>query len=205
MKKVVFLLLLSSMGWAAGPKHEFSDPLLNDEMVNIYKDISTTLKGNVRISSVTITSATITNLRGVTDGSNACAECVGVYIESVVSASPVTFPTSGQWGDVTSISLTAGDWNVTGRVLFDNGGTAIETTTRIGISTTTGNSNTGLVVGNNHMVDASGGGIDAITSNEISNYRFSIATSTTVYLKHNVTYTSTAGTSSGIISARRVR
>lgn len=57
--------------------------------------------------------------------------------------------TADQWGDLTSISLPAGQWEVsTNSEWFSNGGT---TTTVIatGVSTTAGNSSTGLTNGDN--------------------------------------------------------
>ncbi len=37
--KLLLILLLASPLWASGPRYSYSDPRLNDEMANIYKDI----------------------------------------------------------------------------------------------------------------------------------------------------------------------
>lgn len=57
-------------------------------------------------------------LRGVTDGSSAAAGIVGqVITSSVATASAISLAT-GTAANVTSISLTPGDWDVWGRVAF---------------------------------------------------------------------------------------
>lgn len=65
MKKILLLILLASPSFAAGPKYNFSDPHLNDELVNIYKDIGTLLKGGVHISSISISGVTYPALKYV--------------------------------------------------------------------------------------------------------------------------------------------
>lgn len=62
MRKLLLILLLASPCLAGGPKWNYSDPKLNDEMGNIYKDIPNVLKGNVRISSVTIGTMTASSI-----------------------------------------------------------------------------------------------------------------------------------------------
>lgn len=59
MRKMFLILLLTSPCLASGPKYNFSDSKLVDEFVNVYKDIGNVLKGNVRISSATITTLTV--------------------------------------------------------------------------------------------------------------------------------------------------
>jgi hypothetical protein len=73
MKRLAFILLfLPALSFAAGPKYAYQDPRLNDEMENIYHDItnvpngrykasSMTLQG-ITVDSATIRSATITTL-----------------------------------------------------------------------------------------------------------------------------------------------
>lgn len=53
------IFFLASPVLAGGPKYSYKEPLLNDEMTSIYKAIDDVLKGDVRISSVIITTATI--------------------------------------------------------------------------------------------------------------------------------------------------
>ncbi|CAN5462726.1 hypothetical protein BH20VER3_BH20VER3_00940 [soil metagenome] len=49
---------------------------------------------------------------GVTDGSNAAAGKVGEYLSSVVASGSGVSLTSGAVANITSLALTAGDWDV---------------------------------------------------------------------------------------------
>lgn len=72
MKLLVFLLLASPC-FAGGPKYQHKDANLDDEIRNIYHDISSILKGDVRISSVTISSLTVTGGVGQVKQATQCA------------------------------------------------------------------------------------------------------------------------------------
>jgi len=144
---------------------------------------------------------------GTITNDSASAGYVGEYISSIISAN-TSVGTSGQMFDLTSISLTAGDWDVSGLVLYKrNGATFTSTDLELGLSTTSGNSFTGLVYGSNALDN-----IDVVpttfntTSLSLPAVRISISSTTTHYLKGYVaTYTS--GTPQYIcrVSARRVR
>lgn len=218
MKKILLLLLLSSPCLAGGPKYGYNDPKLDDEINNIYHDIASVTKGDVRISSSSLSTSTITNLyvgtamisnlRGITDGSNACSGCVGEYIESVVSA--VNSPTTGQYGDLTSISLAAGDWDVTVvAYLSRNGATyTLDGAFQIGISTVSGNTNAGTAVGDNilYFVNQTGSLSQNDSSSSVANYRMNLTTTKTVYAKYRAEYTAGGPPQwSARLSARRVR
>lgn len=64
MKKILLILLLAAPAFSSCPKYSFKDPLVNDEMDNMCHEINSVLRGNVRISSVTISSLTVTNISG---------------------------------------------------------------------------------------------------------------------------------------------
>lgn len=212
MKKILLLLLLASPCLAGGPKYGYSDPKLDDEINNIYHDIASVTKGDVRISSVTIGTATISNLytslRGVTDGSDACAGCLGEYIESVVA--DVNSPTTGQYGDLTSISLTPGDWDVAVVAYLDRNGATytVDGAFQIGISTVSGNTNAGTTLGDNilYFVNQTGSLSMSSSSSSVSNYRMNLTTTKTVYAKYRAEYTAGGPPRwSGRLSARRIR
>jgi hypothetical protein len=138
---------------------------------------------------------TVTNDAAVTGN-------VGEAVRSTVSS--VNVGTSNQWADMTSISLSAGDWDVTGLFNVQPNGATI-TVCEFGISTTSGNSNSGLTFGDNYL------GVPAPTTTvnnyvgTIATYRFSLSTSTTIYLKAFVTYSGATPKFFGRLSARRVR
>lgn len=202
--------LLASPCFASGPKYNFTDPHLEDEFVNVYKDIGTQLKGGVRISSSTTTNAimstaTITNLRGVTDGSDGCAGCIGQYISSsTAQGHAVASPASGQYFDIVSKAIPAGDWDLSG-VTNCNTDACTVTVFIGGISLTSGNSSTGFNPGDT----AVGGPLFTATYDvgvTIPAWRLSHTNSETAYLKAFVTYSGVCTVSCyGRLSARRMR
>jgi hypothetical protein len=152
-----------------------------------------------------VSTATIANpvaLKGVTNGTNAAAGNLGEYIESIFG--PQNVPTTAQIGDMTNISLTAGDWDITGIVEIGANGSTVTGVTVAGITTTPGNSTLGRVIGSNW----DNGSVPATSATDafvvIPSYRFSVAVSTTVYFKCQTTYTVAFPQAQGRLSARRV-
>ncbi len=141
------------------------------------------------------------NIVGSDGTANAAAGNVGEYLEAIVSAG-TNYPASTVWGDLTSLTLTAGDWDVTLKV--QSTATSLTTTIYAGISTssgaTSGLSNNPL----NYAQDTLVGSI-AQTHTQIVSVRVRVSASTTYYAKYNATYSSTAPTALGVLSARRVR
>jgi hypothetical protein len=143
--------------------------------------------------------------KGTATNDDAAAGYIGEYV--VGSQSTATnFPTSPDWGDGTSISLTAGDWDVSA-VLDATINTATWTRAALGISTTSGNSTTGLVTGDNRLIQtwASSSTTPTGATIVIPTYRISLSTTTTVYLKLSSTYSAGQSQYQCRISARRVR
>lgn len=139
-------------------------------------------------------------VHGTATNNNAAAGNCGEYVESVVAG--VTAPTSGQFKDLTSITLTAGDWDVTYIFALNNG--AAVTEVDYGVGTVTGNDSTGLVFGSNALIIKNATNINS-TGTAVASCRYSLSGGTTLYAKVSATYTSTAPTFSGRLSARRVR
>lgn len=139
---------------------------------------------------------------GTTTNDSAQAGSVGEYIESVVG--PITGPTSGQYKDVTSISLTAGDWDVTAVAHYDNNG-ATAYGSRIGISTTSGNSSAGLTVGSNALDLGLVNTAIGTVGNSIASYRVSLSATTTYYFKWFSSHATATPNMYGRLSARRIR
>ena len=156
-----------------------------------------TLEGTITVSGQLIGKGTATN-------DDASAGYIGEAVRSnVTAASAISLTNSGDYFDVTSISLTAGDWDVSGVVGFVNN-SATTSYTLAGISTTSGNSGTGLVGGDNSLEgppsnNAYNAGIT------IPAWRLKLTATTTVYLKTNVGFSAGTPKAFGRISARRVR
>lgn len=137
---------------------------------------------------------------GTTTNDNAAAGFVGeVATSTVAAASAVTSSGSSQYFDVTSISLTAGDWDVDGIIsLTANGGTVTQFVG--GISQTSGNSATGIEVFNSFIPTAA---FDA--SAAVPGKRYSLSGTTTIYLKAFSVFSVASSKAYGRISARRRR
>jgi len=146
-------------------------------------------------------STTIANsaqITGTATNDNAAAGYIGQYIESIITnASATAVSSSGVAQNLTSISLTAGDWDVSGLI---GGSPSISSTQMIGgISTTTGTQPAVELQTFEFYAAAAGR-----TSVALPRIRISIAATTTVYAVLTFTFTGTA-TMYGFINARRVR
>lgn len=143
-------------------------------------------------------------IHGTNTNDSAAAGYVGEYIESIVaSASSVSSSGSGQWFDVTSISLTAGDWDISAVIMHALNG-ATSTACQGFIGTVSGNNNTGLSYGANASAALPPTSVIDVGI-AIPNYRVSIASTTTYYLKSLFVFSAGTPKAYGRISARRVR
>lgn len=143
-----------------------------------------------------------TDVLGVATNTAASAGYKGEYVESV--AGPINFTATGGFKDLTSISLTAGDWDVTLVAQSNNNAAVAVTSYQFGISTTTGNSSTGLVFGSNY-IQLPGSSSTQDVSGSIASYRMSLSTTTTVYGKMLCTWSTGTPQAYGRLSARRIR
>lgn len=139
---------------------------------------------------------------GNTDGSSPCAGCVGEFIQSRVTTFTNAPAATGLWGDITSISLTAGDWDVTGVVVLQPNGATV-TDFDIGISSSSGNSATGLQAGDNQIETLPPTAAADVTL-VIPSFRVNISSTTIYYLKANISYSIATPKDTARISARRV-
>lgn len=135
---------------------------------------------------------------GVTDASNAASGVVGEFLTAQSTAASITTSTAT---NLTSVTLTAGDWDVSGVATYIGATGAIVTTQRTGVSVTS----------------ATFGGLDA---DQISNatmatastnrqstptVRINVSASTTVYLVGYATFSGGTVTAQAYIRARRIR
>lgn len=140
---------------------------------------------------------------GTTTNDSAAAGYIGEQVIASVTAYANTAATT-QFGNITSISLTAGDWDVTGQVLaYTNGATV--TRHQMAVSVNSGNTTTDHVDGSNQMEAPPVVGNGASSPMTVSNYRISIASTTTVYLKAASTFSAGNPQVIGTIRARRRR
>jgi hypothetical protein len=138
---------------------------------------------------------------GTTTNNNANAGSVGEY---VTNSSTGTSLTSNTAANATSVSLTAGDWEVSGVVTYVPAGSTTTSVEQVGISTTSatfGAANTGSFV-LLQIVPAAAGAGESIASPP---QRVAIASTTTVFLVALAQFAVSTMTCNGFIRARRVR
>jgi hypothetical protein len=144
--------------------------------------------------------------KGTGTNDNAAAGYIGESMESVVTfASRVSSTGTGQQVDMTSLALTAGDWDVEVLVaLTANSATVI--VAQVGLSTNSGDNGAGLSFGDNAFVSTlpsgAAGTNDATTSFK---KRISLASTTTHYAKFFMTYSAATPQAYGYIRATRIR
>ena len=143
-----------------------------------------------------------TNIQGTATNNNAPAGNVGEYGESVVAN--VVAPSNGQFKDATSVSLAAGDYDITvaGVIITQ---AAVTGDFVVGFSTTSGNSGTGLVYGTSKVAAS----YPATNSYDVPfciTGRLLLSGSATTYLKFLADYASGTGPQlTGALSWRRRR
>lgn len=138
-------------------------------------------------------------LKGVTDGSNAAAGIVGEFIEAIELDASALAASNGIPLNVTSISLTAGDWDVSGVASFNPSGT----------------NNVTLSLGAINTVSAALPAVERWTimgttitnrlSCPVARQRFSLTVTTTLYLVAQANFVTGSCTVYGFINARRIR
>ncbi len=142
-------------------------------------------------------------IAGTTTNDNAAAGVVGEYVNATLGAAPGTSLTSGTAKNITSISLTAGDWDVWGRVGTYNATAATWTYFYggIGVSSAT-------ITGEEYFVDKPDGASVALANFQlvVPLQRLSLASTTTIYLVCSPGFVGGTGVIGfGSISARRRR
>jgi hypothetical protein len=144
------------------------------------------------------------NVKGTTTNDDAPAGDVGEYVSSTVVVGSAVNLTTDTPANVTSISLTAGDWEVTGACEY----VAAATTSITHLSTSS--SDTSATMGGTGTENALTfppivPGATLEWSLPIPVNRMSIATTTTIYLVTHCIFTVDTLGAYGIIAARRVR
>lgn len=142
---------------------------------------------------------------GTATNDSAASGIIGERISSSVTTFTNMTGATGAWGNLTSMSLTAGDWDVTGIIeQFSNTGVGI-TANSLAISVNSGGTITDQVQGDNQSSFARPDSISGQCSGNVPVYRLSLASPTTVFLKANTTYASGNPQYKCRLSARRMR
>ncbi|MDP9267248.1 MAG: hypothetical protein M3P27_02850 [Acidobacteriota bacterium] len=167
-------------------------------------DLSNGTTGSGAVALATSPSITTPDLIGTATNNNANAGSVGEEIKSVLTqASEITL-TAGVAANVTSMSLTAGDWEVMGAVDYEFGATTSYTYLIAGISTTSAT----FGPQDSNFAFETAATIPTATIAQtwaVPTVRLSLSGTTTVYLVTQTGFTVSTLKTYGTLRARRVR
>lgn len=155
-------------------------------------------------SATSVSFSSTSEIIGTTTNNNAATGSVGEYVEANQDTPQAV--TSNTPLNITSISLTAGDWDVWGQINFAPAATTTVSYISTSVSTTsaTVNGTTGFVT-----ILSLGAQVvnDYVTHTDCINgpVRLSLSTTTTVYLVGATIFGTSTMAATGIIQARRVR
>lgn len=156
-----------------------------------------------RLATMNVLSGSLP-VRGTTLAGNAAAGFVGEVVSALVAVgSPVSMTTNTAM-NVTSISLTAGDWDVEGSANFINTGSTLTGSPNVqcGINTTTA---TIPVDGSECSSGLLGVTLTNTDGIAVPRKRINVSTTTTVYLCAKAVFTVGTFTAYGSLTGRRVR
>lgn len=143
-------------------------------------------------------------ITGTTTNDSAAAGFVGEFISSNIPVGSSTSLTSATGKNITSISLTAGDWDVWGQVSFTPAAGTIPVSFLVAISTVSASEPTPFTQGCTNFIQTTfvTGGRAALPTGTV---RLSLASTTTIYLVAFAGFSVSTLTAFGFIAARRAR
>jgi len=149
--------------------------------------------------------ATRGQLPGTATNDSAGAGNIGEYVESVVGSGSAVSLVTGTSKTVTSISLTAGDWDVTGTVyyLFPASTSYQSILSSISGTTNTSDLTPGKFISFFTAATVPGAGV--VIGFPIQKYRLSLGSTTSVFLIGQASFTASTLSAYGMVRARRVR
>jgi hypothetical protein len=172
---------------------------ISQGLINIQRSLSDLFQ---KIGDI---STNVTGVLGTTTNDSAAAGYVGEFISSSIPLGSAVAAASTASVNVTSISLTAGDWDVWGNVVSAPTGAVVTTFFQAWLSTVSAtpptfpNSGAYAAAGPNNTASQ-------ILALPTGTMRLSLAATTTVYLSTNLIWTGGTGMAAyGFIGARRRR
>lgn len=156
----------------------------------------------LNVKGATFEATTLLKGKGTSTNDSATTGYIGETQSS--TAAGVSAGTSTQWVNITTISLTAGDWLVSGWADHTLNGATMTGGAGLALSAFTGNTTTDHTTGDN----ASDGAPPTSTYDtncSIPAWRVSIASTATYYLKARFVYSAGTPKTSGRITAVRIR
>lgn len=149
--------------------------------------------------SASITPSQTSGIIGTTTNNNANAGSVGELLTNTTTGTALTSPSAA---NATSISLTAGDWEVSGTIQYNPAAGTTIATINSSISTVSATVSGTLGATNSLRAQFNTAGTQQLSSPVV---RISVASTTTVFLVAAATFAVSTMTADGAIRARRVR
>lgn len=162
-----------------------------------------TFNGATPYDTANLTIANYQTKAGATDGSNASAGQIGEYLTNSTTGTSLTTATAA---NLTSVSLTAGDWDVQCTAQFNPAASTVLASAFVGVSTT---SATFGSLGSSTLFRTTVIGSSGVASlgETLASpvVRVSVSSTTTVYCVGQSSFSTSTMTGDGFIRARRVR
>jgi hypothetical protein len=167
---------------------------------------STTNGGNnvcdLGTSALKFKDAYLRGVVGTTTNDNAQAGSVGEYQESSVASGAAVTLTTDVNANMTSMALTARDWDVGACITFQAGATTVIQVTQVGVSSTSAAlPSDGIGAQVLRQDTAAGNWLVVVTGSK----RFALAATTSVYAVANCIFTISTCKVFGVLRARRMR
>jgi hypothetical protein len=157
------------------------------------------LSASTIVATSTITPSQTAGIVGTTTNNNAQAGSVGEYITATGSAVSLASTTPA---NCTSVSLTAGDWDVFGAIMFNGAASTSTSVYQTGINTTSATLPAAPFTGEFYIGTS---GTNTAVSVAVPTQRENISATTTVYLVAQATFTVSTETVTCVLQARRRR
>lgn len=146
-------------------------------------------------------------VQGTNTNDSAASGFVGEYLSQNAAVGSTVALTTATGANVASVSLTPGDWDTCGTIIFPNGGTTRIFGASASISTTSATADTSADRMDRMSISGSGGWVPGASEFRlnISGARMLVDTTTTAYLVANCIFDTSSLGAYGKIWARRVR
>lgn len=175
----------------------------NQNVAGVFELTPSTTAGGTTFTTPALKAATTgVSFIGTTTNDNAATGYVGEYVSSTVASGSAVSLTTATPANVTSISLTAGDWDVRGVLGFVLN--AATTVAYLGGSSSSTSATLGGL-GTEAYFPGSGATLSTGPQIALPVVRFSLSSTTTVYLVAQASFGVNTASAFGAINARRVR
>lgn len=146
-------------------------------------------------------------VQGTNTNDSAASGFVGEYLSAEITVGSAVSLSSGTAANVTSVSLTAGDWDVYGTIIYPNGATTRVFAASASLSLTSATSDSSADRMNRMAISGSGAWTPGASEFRlgVAGARFSLASTTTVFLVATGIFDTSTLSAYGKIWARRAR